>query len=114
MAEGKPYEIVDRNIKKIPTGKGKGKSKFWENMIDDFLNSGDNNWKLKWVAKSPSIDTARGALQRLTRGEGESKKGEKIPAGKHHGKAEVSVVKDADGTTYVYFDRVKKKAKQKK
>lgn len=110
MSEKKKYfEIVAENIDKVPTGKGKVKSDFWDNIIKDFFASGKRNWKLKWIATKPSFTTARSSLLKLTRGEGKKKDNTTIiPAGNYHSQAEISVVKDTDGVNYLYFVNVEK------
>ena len=103
MAKSDYYEVVERDVKEVPSGKGKEKSPLYENMLKDFLASGNKNWKIEWKKeKSPSFATARASLQKLTRKSGLTDKGKKTPAGKYCGQVRISGVKD-----FIYFERIK-------
>ncbi len=73
---------LKRNVENVPSGRGKEKSRFYIDLLEKFLDSGDQNWQLEWKAKKPSVVTVRSSLQKLTRKNG----------GFYFGKIRVSVV----------------------
>lgn len=95
------YQIVRRNMDSVPKGKGKIGSSKYENMLEDFIKSGDSNWETEYKEKEPSYVTVRGSLQKLTRKGYTSKNSKVIPDGKYYGKVKVSAVKG-----FIYFERV--------
>ena len=57
---------LKRNVENVPSGRGKEKSRFYIDLLEKFLDSGDQNWQLEWKAKKPSVVTVRSSLQKLT------------------------------------------------
>lgn len=93
------YEIIAKN-KGVSIVRRSGSKERHMKMLDEFLNSEDKDWAIKYSKDKPSIQTVRTTLQSIVRKEPKYKDSVKVVVG----------IKDK----VIYFMKLEDESKKKK